>query len=172
VRFSDARDRRRDNRDCRGQLSVGYCPSKQVIKSFNIVADGSDATGRSTVAWGNQFMFEFSNRCPHRSVMIFRCIALISSLALEGCCVSGVSCAARAPGGGVAWDGLGPVPQENAIGDDSAPAGPQSASKRSRQQATRSDGNVRSGNQWEQEQASDQAADTKLTRQLKICSNC
>jgi len=104
--------------------------------------------------------------------MIFRCIALLLSLALAGCCVSGVGCTARAPVSGVAWDGLGTVPQENAIGDDSAPAGPQSASKKSRQQAARSDGTVRSGNQWGQEQASDQAADTKLTRQLKICSNC
>jgi hypothetical protein len=99
--------------------------------------------------------------------MIFRCIALLLSIALAGCCISGVGCTA-----GVAWDGLGPVPEENAASDDSAPAGPQPASKRSQQRAARSDGNVRSGNQWEQEQASDQAADAKLTRQLKICSNC
>jgi hypothetical protein len=122
--------------------------------------------------WGNQHMLEFSDGCPHRLVMILRCIVLLLSLALAGCCVSGVGCTARAPDGGVAWDGLGPVPEENAVSDDSAPAGPQSASKRSRQQAARSDDNVRSGNQWEQQQASDQAADTKLTRQLKICSSC
>jgi hypothetical protein len=104
--------------------------------------------------------------------MIIRCIALLLSLAVAGCCVSGVGCTARAPGGGVAWDGLGPVPEENAVSDDTAPTGSQSASKRSRQPAARPDGNARTGNQWEQEQASDQAADAKLTRQLKICSNC
>jgi hypothetical protein len=120
---------------------------------------------------GNQHMLEFSGRCPHRLVMILRSIALLSSLALAGCCVSGVGCAARAPGGG-AWDGLGPVPEENAASDNSALTGPRSASKRDRQPSERAAGNVQSGNQWEQQQASDQNADAKLTRQLKICSNC
>jgi hypothetical protein len=105
--------------------------------------------------------------------MILRCIVLLSLLALAGCCASGVGCTTGAPGGGgVAWDGLGPDPEESAVSDNSAPAGPQSASKRSRQQPAPKESNVRTGNQWEQDQASDQAADTKLTRQLKICSDC
>jgi hypothetical protein len=94
-------------------------------------------------------------------VMFSRCIVLISSLALAGCCASGVGCTSGAPSSGVAWDGLGSAPEENAIGDNSASAGPQSASKRSRQQPAQ-DNKVRSGNQWEQDQTSDQAADAKL----------
>jgi hypothetical protein len=104
--------------------------------------------------------------------MVLRCIALLLSLALTGCCASGVGCAARAPDGGVAWDGLGPVPEENAANNNSAPIGPGSASKRDRQTSERAAGNVQSSNQWEQQQASDQNADSKLTRQLKICNNC
>jgi hypothetical protein len=127
--------------------------------------------GRAARATGHQHMLEFSALRQHRLVMIFRCTALLLSLALSGCCASGVGCTARVPGG-VAWDGLGPVPEENAVSDDNAPMGPRSASKRNRQPAVRSDGNVRSANQWEQDQASDQAADEKLTRQLKICTNC
>jgi hypothetical protein len=104
--------------------------------------------------------------------MIFRCIALLSLLALAGCCASGVGCTASAPVTGAAWDGLGPAPEENAVSNDIAPASSKSASKRSQQKAAHFDGDAGSGNQWEQEQAADQAADAKLRRQLKICSKC
>jgi hypothetical protein len=103
--------------------------------------------------------------------MIFRCIVLVSSLALAGCCASGVGCATSEPYG-VAWDGLGPAPEEQTVSSDSAPARQPSSNKRDRQQAARSNSNTPPGNQWEQEQASGAAADAKLTRQLKICSNC
>src|ERR1700753_1775217 len=102
--------------------------------------------------------------------MISRCIAVLSLLALAGCCASGAGCTAGAPGGGVAWDGLGPAPQENASSENSAPAPSPSASRANRQTSARSQGS--SGNEWEQQQASDQNADAKLSRQLKICSNC
>lgn len=103
--------------------------------------------------------------------MILRCIALLSFLALAGCCASGVGCSAGAPGG-IAWDGLGPSPEENAVGDANAPTSLPSASKKDRQLSERAAGNVRSGNQSERQQAYDQDAEAKLNRQLKICSNC
>jgi hypothetical protein len=62
--------------------------------------------------------------------MILRCIALLSSIALAGCCSSGVSCTASAPSGGFAWDGLGP--EENAASDNSELTVPRPASKRDR----------------------------------------
>lgn len=104
--------------------------------------------------------------------MILRCIALLSLLALAGCCASGVGCTAGAPSGGVAWDGLGATPDENAASDNSAPANPPSAGRTRRQTSARQDSQVSSGNGWEQQQAADQNADAKLSRQLKICSNC
>jgi hypothetical protein len=99
--------------------------------------------------------------------MTSRCIALLLSLALAGCCGSGVVCGtAAAPGGGVAWDGLGSMPAENAVSADNAPTA------RARPMAARASSKAQPGDQWEQEQGLDQAADAKLTRQLKICSNC
>ncbi len=100
--------------------------------------------------------------------MIARFFALLLSLALTGCCASGVGCTATAPGGAVAWDGLGSVPAENTGSADNAPT----ERKKVRQPAARASGGTQRGDQWEQEQDSDQAADAKLTRQLKICSNC
>jgi hypothetical protein len=99
--------------------------------------------------------------------MISRCIALLSSLALAGCCASGVGCNATAPGGAVAWDGLGSAAVESTGNDDNA----RTDGKKVRQTAARAS-RAQPGDQWEQEQVSDQAADAKLTRQLKICSNC
>jgi hypothetical protein len=40
---------------------------------------------------------------------------------LAGCCASGVDCTASAPVTGVAWDRLGPAPEENAVSNDIAP---------------------------------------------------
>lgn len=100
--------------------------------------------------------------------MIARCIALLLSLVLTSCCASGVGCGTvTAPSGAVAWDGLGSVPVENTGSGDSAPT----ERKKVRQTAARAS-RAQPGDQWEQEQVSDQAADAKLTRQLKICSNC
>jgi hypothetical protein len=101
-----------------------------------------------------------------------RCFDLRSLLALAGCCSTGVSCTATAPSGEIAWDGLGPTPQEQAVSNDTTPASPPSATKRSRQRAARSSSNAAPGNEWDQEQPAGQTADAKLNRQLKICSNC
>lgn len=109
---------------------------------------------------------------PATRAMIFRCVVLLWLLAVGGCCASGVGCTTGAPSGGVDWDGLGTAPEENAVSNDIAPASSKSASKRSQQKAEHFDRDAGSGNQWEQEQAADQAADAKLRRQLKICSNC
>ena len=99
--------------------------------------------------------------------MISRCIALLLSLGLAGCCASGVGCGtAAAPVGGVAWDGLGPTPPDSTVGSDNAPV------TRARRTAARASSKVQSGDQWEQEQDANQAADARLTRQLKICNNC
>jgi hypothetical protein len=117
-------------------------------------------------------MLEFLDRCPHRSAMISRCIALLSLLALAGCCASGVGCTAGAPGGNVAWDGLGATPEENVVSDNNAPAATQPAVRTRRPTSARPDSQVSFSNEWQQQQASDQNADAKLSRQLKICSNC
>ena len=120
----------------------------------------------------SRFQLGARNGNPASRAMIFRCIVLLWLLAVGGCCASGVGCTTGAPSGGVAWDGLGPAPEENAVSNDIAPASSKSASKRSQQKAEHFGRDAGSGNQWEQEQAADQAADAKLRRQLKICSNC
>jgi hypothetical protein len=103
--------------------------------------------------------------------MIVKYIAILSLLALAGCCGTGLNCTAHLPDGSVAWDGLGAAPQENTVPNDT-PASMPPANRNKRQRSAQPDSRVRAGNEWEQEQISDQAADAKLTRELKICSNC
>jgi hypothetical protein len=108
--------------------------------------------------------------------MIARTIALLfAAVALAGCCAFGNGCHAPLSGTPVAWDGLGPTPTEDAVEpkpkrpvrlktevvvgplkDTSAQAGPKSQPQ----------------DRWAQEQAADQDADARLTKQLMICHNC
>jgi hypothetical protein len=109
--------------------------------------------------------------------MILRCITLLfAALALGGCCLSGNGCYAPVPGTPVAWDGLGPAPAENGGNNK-----PKRVSRRNTEivvgplndVAARSDDpKSQSNDRWAKEQAADQEADAKLTKQLKICRGC
>jgi hypothetical protein len=102
-------------------------------------------------------------------------LALVSTIALAGCCVSGNGCYAPTPGAPIAWDGLGARPSENAGQYEpkrsSRPnreiiVGPLNEAKAPPEPKSQPD------DRWSQEQAADLEADKKLTKQLKICNNC
>ena len=114
--------------------------------------------------------------------MISKCIVfLLGAVALAGCCVSGNGCYAPVAGVGaapIAWDGLGSPPTDTAEVPESRPkkttrakheiiVGPigdvSSAGRNPKSQADEA---------FEDQEAADRAAETKLTRQLKICNNC
>src|ERR1700682_515317 len=113
--------------------------------------------------------------------MISRCIVfLVGAVALAGCCVSGNGCYAPvlgAPTAPIAWDGLGSPPTETADVPENRPkknprpkkeiiAGPIGAFSAVPNQKSKAD------EAWAEQEAADQADETKLKRQLKICSNC
>ena len=102
--------------------------------------------------------------------MISRCCILLFCLALTGCCASGVGCTISAAGGPVAWDGLGASPTQDpetepAVSYPVKPrkARPVAAGDRTKPEAP---------DKLERERAADQAADAKLSDQLRICRNC
>jgi hypothetical protein len=109
--------------------------------------------------------------------MISKSIAfLVAALMLANCCASGSGCAPAA-GSPVAWDGLGPAPTEEAQPLELRPkqqarakreiiAGPLEAA------ATEQNHRVQPKDQWEQQQAVDQADEAKLKRKLMICRTC
>jgi hypothetical protein len=116
---------------------------------------------------------EFARRALHSFRMISKHLALFLTLSLAGCCASGIGCNTPPPGGPVAWDGLGVPPTENAVGSDSAStASYPGKPKKVRPIATQADSNAQAHDKYGQEQAADQAADAKLTKQLKICGDC
>jgi hypothetical protein len=106
---------------------------------------------------------------------ISKWLALVSTIALTGCCVSGNGCYAPTAGTPIAWDGLGSPPFENA--DGQAPARKPHRSREiiagnvSEAKAS-SDIKSESEDRWAKEQAAAAEADRKLTRKLKICSSC
>jgi hypothetical protein len=107
--------------------------------------------------------------------MISKSVAfLAASLMLANCCASGSGCAPAA-GSPVAWDGLGPAPTEEAQPLELRPkqarakreiAGPLDVA------ATEQNHRVQPRDQWEQEQAAEQADEAKLKRKLMICRTC
>jgi hypothetical protein len=109
--------------------------------------------------------------------MTLRCITLLfAALALGGCCLLGNGCYAPVPGTPVAWDGLGPAPTESGVKYK-----PKRASRRNTEivvgplngvTAQSDDPKSQSNDRWAQQQATDQEADAKLTKQLKICRGC
>ena len=106
--------------------------------------------------------------------MISKSIAfVVAALMLASCCASGSGCAPAA-GSPVAWDGLGPAPTEEAQPLELRPK----QQARSRREiagplvATEQNHGVRPKDQWEQEQAADQADEAKLKRKLMICRSC
>jgi hypothetical protein len=104
---------------------------------------------------------------------------LFTSFALSGCCSIGAGCnapTASAPTASLAtaWDGLGTDPS-----DDVQEIKPRRKSVRHHEiivgplvDAKPSDADASPGDKWARQKAEDQAADAKLSKQLKICSNC
>jgi hypothetical protein len=101
-------------------------------------------------------------------------LAIVSTIALAGCCASGSGCYAPTPGAPVAWDGLGSRPSENVyqhVPRRSRPnreiiVGPLNEAKAA------SEPKSQPGDRWTQEEAASLEADKKLTKQLKICTSC
>jgi hypothetical protein len=109
--------------------------------------------------------------------MISQCIAfLVAALMLAGCCASGSGCA-PASGAPAAWDGLGPAPTSDSQPVELQPNKP-ARTKREiilgplETAATEGNRKVQPKGQYEQEQAADQADETRLKRKLIICSAC
>jgi hypothetical protein len=112
-------------------------------------------------------------------------LAIVSTIALAGCCVSGNGCYAPTPGAPIAWDGLGSRPSD-IVGQDvseqepkrrSRPnreiiVGPLNAAKATPEPKSQSEPKSQADDHWTQEDAAALEADKKLTQQLKICSSC
>jgi hypothetical protein len=109
--------------------------------------------------------------------MIAKCIAfLVAALTLADCCALGNGCV-PVSGAPIAWDGLGTAPTS-----DAQPLEPQ-PKKHARAKreiiigpldavSTERDGQVRSKDRWEQEQAADRDDEIRLKRKLVICRDC
>jgi hypothetical protein len=116
--------------------------------------------------------------------MIAKCLVfLCSAIALGGCCISGNGCYAPVAGAGagagapIAWDGLGSPPTDVAEASEYqpkkktrprreiivGPLGDVSAAPNSRSRASEA---------WAEQEAADQADESRLKKQLRICSNC
>jgi hypothetical protein len=113
--------------------------------------------------------------------MISKCIVfLVGAVALGGCCISGNGCYAPvlgAPTAPIAWDGLGSPPTEAADVPENRPK----KNTRPKKEiivgpigdvSTGADRKSQADEAWAEQEAADQADETKLKRQLKICSNC
>ena len=94
-----------------------------------------------------------------------------AAITLAGCCASGTTCEAPLAGSNVAWDGLGPAP------DDIAPQKKKTVSRPRNEVAPQpkaelpTDNKPRTKNVWDTE-AEDRADDARLARKLKICNGC
>jgi hypothetical protein len=110
-----------------------------------------------------------------RDMAINRWLAIVSTLALAGCCASGSGCYGPTPGTPIAWDGLGSRPSEN-VGQYE----PRRNSRRNREiivgplneAKAPPEPKSQPDDRWTQEQAAALEADKKLTKQLKICNSC
>ena len=112
-------------------------------------------------------------------------LAIVSTIALAGCCVSGTGCYAPTPGAPIAWDGLGSRPSEVSGQDvgEYVPTrrsranreiivGPLNAATASPEPKSQPEPKAQPEDRWTQEDAATLEADKKLTQQLKICSRC
>ena len=127
--------------------------------------------------------------------MITKCIAfLVAALVLANCCALGVGCAplggglagpvALGPGGPVASgpvalddDGLGGAPPDEAQASDPQPKQDARPKRKSMvgsldAGATRPNRGGQAKDQYELQQAADEADDLRLKRKLMICTDC
>ena len=100
---------------------------------------------------------------------------LFASVALSGCCSIGPGCNAPISGVATAWDGLGTDPSGK---DDEIEPRRKSARHHEisvgpvRSAAKPPDADAQPEDRWARQTAEDQAADAKLSKQLRICTNC
>lgn len=113
-----------------------------------------------------------SGEYDSRADMIPKYVACaFAAIALAGCCASGTTCEPPMAGSNVAWDGLGPAP------DDIAPAKKKSVARPKNEVALQSkaelpaDNKFQAKNVWDTE-AEDRADDARLAKKLKICNGC
>jgi hypothetical protein len=109
--------------------------------------------------------------------MIWKCILLLAAaLLLANCCAVGIGCAPP-PGVSIAWGGPGARTAEDSEGDE-----PQRTKHaRATRQITGDHLDAAAGgptakpqpkDNWEQQQAADQADEARLKRKLTICRAC
>jgi len=102
-------------------------------------------------------------------------VFLVGAVALGGCCISGNGCYAPvvgAPTAPIAWDGLGSPPTETA---DVPESRPKKTTRPKKEIIVGPIGDVAAGGNrksqadeaWAEQEAADQADETKLKRQLK-----
>jgi hypothetical protein len=110
--------------------------------------------------------------------MIFRSIVFVfGAVALAGCCALGSGCYTPLPGAPIAWDGFGSPPTETA----EAPESPPKKNTRPKKEiivgpigevSARANTKPQADEAWEQQEATDRADEQRLTKRLKICTNC
>ncbi|HEY6433390.1 MAG TPA: hypothetical protein VIZ17_15530 [Acetobacteraceae bacterium] len=105
---------------------------------------------------------------------------LFSAIALSGCCASGTGCYAPVAGTPVAWDGLGPSPDEESRVVADRAGVTEDQPKRPAKPVVRPAGGgtaassvkPHSDQWWAQKEAEDRDAEKALTRKLVICRGC
>lgn len=117
---------------------------------------------------------------PHSRTIttISKCaVFLLAALILSNCCLSGSGCAPAA-GTPVAWDGLGPAPEEATQQPLELKPKPHTREKTEivlgPLDGTPNEKNRRAQpkDSWEQQQTAEQDDDAKLKRKLMICRTC
>jgi hypothetical protein len=112
--------------------------------------------------------------------MMSKYIALIfSSIALAGCCLSPNGCYAPLPGAPIAWDGLGTAPTETET-TGATEDRPRKTARAKKQiivgpiGAASAEPKVKlTGREaFLQQEAADRLDEERLTKKLKICSDC
>jgi len=117
---------------------------------------------------------------PKDAAMTSKWIALLfSATALAGCCASGTGCYAPVAGTPVAWDGLGPPPddQPRVITEtgviEQQPKRPAKPGVRPNGGGTAASAiKPHSDEWWAQKEAEDRNAEKALARKLIICRGC
>jgi hypothetical protein len=102
--------------------------------------------------------------------MISKCLAfVIAALALAGCCAFGTTCDVPTAGPHAAWDGLGPVSNDNAR--PAKVSRPREASARSTSEV-HGESSLQARDKWEQQEAVNKAEEARLSRRMIICNGC
>jgi hypothetical protein len=117
---------------------------------------------------------------PKDAAMTSKWIALLfSAIALAGCCASGSGCYAPVAGTPVAWDGLGPPPDdqprvvtEKGVIEEQPKRAAKPVVKPNGGGTAASAIKPHSDEWWAQKDAEDRDAEKALTRKLIICRGC